>query len=598
MITLEAITKSYDKKVLDDFHYRFEEGKIYVVKGVSGCGKSTLLNILGGLDREYTGSYLWDGRSVADMDGRQFSAMRQEVGYVFQDSLLLSKITAYQNLEFIQNDHDAILQYSRMLNMEGYLDKYPEQLSGGQRQRFSVIRALLCSPRLLLADEPTASLDHRNSLQLAEIFSQLRSPERIMIIATHEDCFDPIADEIIHLDYGKIGTAEHFHPPACPPGAVVSPQKGDKLASLLRFLWNRNRGKYTFLRLLPSALIVLLLLGCVSVQQNFQREYLKKAFDKYPMNVFALFPEEYEKLKNDYPFHRYENYTIQGNGFTCYGLLEEENSGLRAPGMVDFGHFPKAPNEVIISREYARQCLQTESYQSCVGRTIQIKGKPFVIAGVLCDLSKEDAGEKLDLFYSNGYYQESNPSVVLIPYDTIRKLGDASPHHVIMVRLDGLYENPEIYGSLRTQLNRVISVWDAKLKDLQATIDVIFGIVLLAACLAAGIALLFLKNEIQLELFYRKREIGYLQVFHVPKKRVRNMIVGERVLRMALTLAYALVLFAAALVVCYLAFSINGWISTGLLVALLLFILLYSMLVAWIPCRRFLKQEIITLIRE
>ena len=85
------------------------------------------------------------------------------------------------------------------------LDRYPGELSGGERQRVSTVRALLTSPSILLADEPTASLDNRSSENIAGMISALRSENRIIIVATHEHCFDALADVIIDLDYGKIG---------------------------------------------------------------------------------------------------------------------------------------------------------------------------------------------------------------------------------------------------------------------------------------------------------------------------------------------------------------------------------------------------------
>lgn len=601
MICLKSVTKSYDNSnnVLNELSLNFENGKIYVIKGVSGCGKSTLLQILGGLDREYTGDYLWEnGQSVSDMSDNQFAAMRDDIGYVFQESLLLSGLTAMQNLEFICNDRQAIEQYARILHVEECLDKYPEQLSGGQRQRISVIRALLCSPKLLLADEPTAALDHSNSEKLAQVFLQLRSPERIIIIATHEDCFDSVADEIINLDYGKIGKIEHGIAVTDTHNTIdqvitVNP----KPERLLPFIWKRNRKKYGFFRLLPSALIMLVLILCLSVYCNFAREYKDLLLEKYPMTIFSIPTEMYRELKKDYPLNLYENYTINADGFTCYGLLEAENSGLSYPGMIEFGTFPEKPNEVIVTKDYVKKCLGTDNFQSCVGRSVTIGNNNFIISGVMCDVFAYDTvGDKLDIFYSNIYYQKAERSAVFIPYETIRQIGQVTQGDLLLVSLDSLYDNEETYKSLRERLGGFISGFDAKLIEIESVLNVVFAVILIAVCLAAIIALLFLKNEIQLELFYRRREIGYLQIFHVSKKRIKRMLIGERVLRASLTFVYALAVFSVFLIVFNLAFSVNGWIHPVLALVLLLFVLLYSALSAWLPCRCFLKQEVMSIL--
>ena len=204
MITLEHITKAYDEPVLKNLSFTFLPGKIYVIKGVSGCGKSTLLNILGGLDTHYTGVYRWDSEPVPSDDPEKLDAFRRQIGYVFQQSLLLAHLTVQQNLEWICNEPAIITYYAEKLGVQALLSSYPEQLSGGERQRIAMIRALLYQPKLLLADEPTASLDHENSLLSAQAFLDIKTPDSTIIIATHEDCFDEIADEIIYLQYGSI----------------------------------------------------------------------------------------------------------------------------------------------------------------------------------------------------------------------------------------------------------------------------------------------------------------------------------------------------------------------------------------------------------
>ncbi len=193
-IFLEKLSKSFDNRtVLKDISYTFESGKLYVIKGVSGCGKTTLLNILGGVDTEYEG--------ICESGGLR-TAM------IFQKSLLLGGLTVRENLLLIRNDPQGIKQLAGQLGIAALLKKYPSEISGGERQRASVARALLNAPQLLLADEPTASLDAENSDKIAEILAGLKNKDRIIIVATHEDCFDRFADAILPLDYGELETAE------------------------------------------------------------------------------------------------------------------------------------------------------------------------------------------------------------------------------------------------------------------------------------------------------------------------------------------------------------------------------------------------------
>ena len=153
-IRLDNVSKSHDRPVLKELNYRFESGMLYVIKGVSGCGKSTLLNIIGGVEKEYEGSVIYEPQKLRS-------------AYIFQRSLLLSTLTVKENLQLIRGDIRAVEAQAEILGINKLLEKLPGTISGGERQRAAIERALLREPQLLLADEPTASLDDENSRKIA-----------------------------------------------------------------------------------------------------------------------------------------------------------------------------------------------------------------------------------------------------------------------------------------------------------------------------------------------------------------------------------------------------------------------------------------------
>ncbi len=207
ILSIKNIEKEYDRPVLKKISYTFTSGKIYVIKGVSGCGKSTLLNILGGIETVFSGEILLNGENLA----KKTDALRNICGYIYQQSLLLSGITVRDNLLLIRNDKERVEAMCKELGLSMLLNKLPDELSGGERQRVAIVRALLNNPRILLADEPTASLDDCNSMKIAETIANLRSENRIIIVATHEHCFDELADEIINLRYGVMDDIQTFN---------------------------------------------------------------------------------------------------------------------------------------------------------------------------------------------------------------------------------------------------------------------------------------------------------------------------------------------------------------------------------------------------
>ena len=206
MIKLLNIYKKYNNNiVLSNINFTFDCNKIYIIKGPSGCGKTTLLNILSGIDNDYDGCYYFNSVNVME----NLNYLKKSVGYVFQNSLLISNLTVIDNLLLISTNIDKINYYSELFKVKNILHKYPNQISGGERQRISIIRSLLVDSKLIICDEPTSSLDRKTAKIIVKELSRLKSKKRIIIISTHDDIFDDIADSVIYLDYGRVSNVKN-----------------------------------------------------------------------------------------------------------------------------------------------------------------------------------------------------------------------------------------------------------------------------------------------------------------------------------------------------------------------------------------------------
>ena len=212
---LEArdLWKSYDgaAHVLRDVHLNLDVGEGMVIWGRNGSGKTTLLNLLGGLDWPDRGSILLRGRDLAGLTPRQQAAVRlHEVGFVFQDHNLLEELTVRQNVQLplrlrrAPNMAERGQELLRQFGLEGLADRRPPALSMGERQKTAVARALANEPDLLLADEPTASLDEESAPEMLGVLEGLRREGTSVILATHDPLSRTLSWPIQRLRAGRL----------------------------------------------------------------------------------------------------------------------------------------------------------------------------------------------------------------------------------------------------------------------------------------------------------------------------------------------------------------------------------------------------------
>lgn len=192
------------------------EGEFVAVMGPSGSGKSTLMNILGGLDRPSSGSYILDGEDVSNLSRNDLAHIRnQKLGFIFQSYNLLPKMTALDNVMLpmmYQTDKKVGMSERKeraiaALESVGLADRYkhlPKELSGGQQQRVAIARALINEPVLIMADEPTGNLDTKSSYEIMDLLHKLHEKGRTIVMVTHEPDIAQQMERIIHIRDGKL----------------------------------------------------------------------------------------------------------------------------------------------------------------------------------------------------------------------------------------------------------------------------------------------------------------------------------------------------------------------------------------------------------
>src|SRR5580698_9825590 len=222
VIKTEALAKVYEmgsEKVhaLSGVDLQIRKGEYVAIMGPSGSGKSTLMNLIGCLDSPSEGKYWLAGRLVSDLDDDELAYIRnKEIGFVFQTFNLLPRATALHNVELplIYNGTPAEERIERAkraleaVDLGNRMLHKPNELSGGQRQRVAVARALVNSPSIVLADEPTGNLDSKTGDEIMGLFARLHREGNTIILVTHEYDIAQRADRIIHVRDGKVESDE------------------------------------------------------------------------------------------------------------------------------------------------------------------------------------------------------------------------------------------------------------------------------------------------------------------------------------------------------------------------------------------------------
>ncbi|AAR39266.1 NEQ421 [Nanoarchaeum equitans Kin4-M] len=212
VLKLEGIRKSYnDLVVLDNINLDIDEGEFVSIMGPSGSGKTTLLNIMGLLDKPDKGKIIIKNKDVTNIyDDNILSYIRgKEIGFVFQHSYLIPVLTALENVLlpsiFIGSPNkDRAKKLLDLVGLKGYYNHYPNQLSGGQQQRVAIARALMNNPSIILADEPTASLDVKTAKTIVNLFKELNDKGHTIVMVTHDPNIAKYSKRIVVLYGGKI----------------------------------------------------------------------------------------------------------------------------------------------------------------------------------------------------------------------------------------------------------------------------------------------------------------------------------------------------------------------------------------------------------
>ena len=219
VLSIRKLRRSYgsahDVQVLEDLNLDLTEGERVAVMGASGSGKTTLLHLAAGMDTPDAGEVLIDGKSLSGLVEPERSRFRARyIGLVFQDFNLIDSLTVRENIELplwlngLSHETARIRELTDELGISALLERLPEKLSGGEKQRVAIARALVHRPALLLADEPTGSLDQNTADSVLTLFDRVTRQQNVtLLMVTHNDEAAALCDRTLHLRHGRLSEA-------------------------------------------------------------------------------------------------------------------------------------------------------------------------------------------------------------------------------------------------------------------------------------------------------------------------------------------------------------------------------------------------------
>ncbi|WP_207694620.1 hypothetical protein DOK67_0000404 [Enterococcus sp. DIV0212c] len=199
MLRVNNIGKKYkDKYIFENLSFTVESGTMIGIVGDSGCGKTTLLNCIGQLEELTHGSIVFKGDIISKKNKKNF--FKNEAGFLFQNFALIENETVKNNLEIVSNDEKKMISLLKKQGIEELLHSKVYKLSGGEQQRVALVRLLLKDPKIIFADEPTASLDNKNGEFVMQVLKNLSKQGKIVLVVTHNHEFIKYFDRVINLN--------------------------------------------------------------------------------------------------------------------------------------------------------------------------------------------------------------------------------------------------------------------------------------------------------------------------------------------------------------------------------------------------------------
>ncbi len=447
MITCNNISKSYNKQlILKNFSYKFESGKIYFLYGRSGSGKTTLLNILCGLLNFDSGCISYDFLNTKYCKKVDNEEIHKHVAYISQNTFFIKYLSVYENLKICNDDIEMINELLQKFELEHLKDKVPDTLSGGEKQRLAIIQALLMNKKILLLDEPTASLDKRNKLKFFELLADLKGNLTI-VISSHDLELKSYCDEIINFE--KLDAYLDKKKSAIKPVEYIyEPVKKTNIIKymLKQFSYSKYEKKETILLYLVFSLTILICFLCgfpeKKLLSNLERKYkvnqiqLNCNENNQQFCDLLLSEKSIKEVVIDYSSNLEMQDAKDGMVFNYdYDITAQtlpfKRDNFRLADKLLYGNYFENKNDIILTFDYAESISNGQPIEHLIDKEISLKlqegEEVFKICGIFDKFDKND----YMYFEAMGVYKENLSKNVFLNSEFTNGYFKAPRHYVV-----------------------------------------------------------------------------------------------------------------------------------------------------------------------
>ena len=611
LIELKDIHKSYylgkeEFPVLKGINLSFDLGESVAILGESGGGKSTLMNIIGGLDREFTGQVLVNGKALDHHDERAMDHYRRDtVGYIYQSYNLIAHLSVLDNV-LVSLDMTTLTKEERVtrakqllteVGLAEQIEKYPSQLSGGQKQRVAIARALAADPQVIIADEPTGALDAQNTQEVLEILNGIAKQGRLVIMVTHSQAVADSAPVVVHLTNGLFEVDE-VPQPTTPPGEAPTPLPAQDLPAKFAFSSAVKHLKFNFWRnfliVLGTAIglfAVMLFTGLGKGISGYIDNQVTSVVNPPEIIVMpktsgsstnptasatttsattpSITKSQRRKVAKLKHVRQVQNFYLASNASIKYGSKKATASMLPnytkayATSSIKYGHAPSKKGEIVLDQSAVAKKLTKSSAKKLLGKRVSVsyqtlnKDKQVVtvsfkakVVGIATSSSSSASSSQMGLNAVNTATMTA----------AMKKANVSLTPSYLAVKVDKL-------ANVKTTNKAIKKLTNAKGKRLFSTVAVTSVIsriqtyVNLASTVLAAIAgislvvsALMIIVTMYMSVAARTKEIGILRALGESKRDIRRLFIAE-----SLTIGTL-----AAILATVLAFAIGAIINVAL----------------------------------